>query len=79
MTVILSGILDWGAVGAVTAPFCLVARQSDGDTAPVCHLIASTQTYSPHVGSLVVVEGTHWRVKGSDLPVVIPTTLRVQN
>lgn len=79
VTVILSGMLDWGAVGAVTAPFCLVARQADGDTSPVCHLIASTQTYSPHVGSTVVVEGTRWRVKGSDLPVVIPTEVRVQN
>ncbi len=71
--VMLSGILDWGTVGAVAAPFCLVARQADGDTAPVCHLMAPALTYSPHVGSTVSVEGTRWRVKGSDLPVVIPS------
>jgi len=77
--VVLRGILDWGTVGAVTAPFCLVARQADGDTAPVCHLVAPVLTYSPNIGASVVVEGTRWRVKGSELPVVIPASVRVEN
>ncbi len=77
--VVLSGILDWGTVGAVTAPFCLVARQADGDTAPVCHLMAPALTYGPHIGASVVVEGTRWRVKGSSLPVVVPVSVRIVN
>jgi hypothetical protein len=72
--VVLSGLLDWGLVGAVTAPFCLVAKQADGDTAPVCHLWASALALD--VGASVIVEGTRWRVKGSDLPVVIPSSVR---
>jgi hypothetical protein len=77
--VLLSGILDWGTVGVVAAPFCLVARQADGDTVPVCHLLAPTLTYSPHVGAAVMVEGTRWHVKGSELPVVIPVSVRVED
>ncbi len=77
--VVLSGLLDWGTVGAVSAPFCLVVQQANGDSTPVCHVMASALTYSPFIGSRVVVEGTSWRVKGSELPVIIPTRVRVQN
>lgn len=75
----LRGMLDWGTVGAVNAPFCLVARQADGDTAPVCHLMAPLLTYSPNIGASIVVTGTRWRVTGSELPVVIPLSARVEN
>lgn len=77
--VVMRGLLDWGSVGTVSAPFCLVAQQANGDSAPVCHVMASALVYSPFLGSIVVVEGTRWRVKGSELPVVIPTLVRVQN
>ncbi|MEI7901664.1 MAG: SH3 domain-containing protein [bacterium] len=76
--VVLRGILDWGMVGVATAPFCLVALQADGDTAPVCHLMAPVLTYSPHIGASVVVEGTRWRVTGLKLPIVIPASVRVE-
>ena len=72
----LTGLLDWGTVGAVAAPFCLIARQPDGETRPVCHLLAPAATANPLVGATVAVEGTRWRVKGSELPVVIAETVR---
>jgi hypothetical protein len=77
--IILSGTLDWGTVGVVAAPFCLVARTADGDTVPVCHLMAPMLTYSPLIGATVEVEGTSWRVKGAEWPVVIPSAVRVKD
>jgi len=74
--VLLKGTLDWGGMDAVSAPFCLVARQPDGDTVPVCHLLVPELTYGPRIGASVTVEGTRWRVKGSRLPFVIPLTVR---
>jgi hypothetical protein len=76
MRVRLTGLLDWGAVGTAAAPFCLVARQPDGDSRPLCHLIAAAAAAKPLVGVTVAVEGTSWRVKGAELPVVIAETLR---
>jgi len=74
--VVLQGTLDWGGVGAVSAPFCLVARQPDGETLPVCHLLAPVLPYGSHIGASVTVEGTSWRVKGSVLPMVVPVQVR---
>lgn len=74
--VFLKGTLDWGGVDAISAPFCLVTRQADGDTMPVCHLLAPEITYGPHIGAVVTVEGTRWRVKGAKLPFVIPQVVR---
>lgn len=74
--VLLKGTLDWGGIGAVSAPFSLVARQPDGDTEPVCHLLVPELTYGPRIGASVTVEGTRWRVRGSRLPFVIPHTVR---
>ena len=76
MRVLLTGLLDWGTVGVVAAPFCLIARQPDGETRPVCHVLAPAATANPLVGATVVVDGTRWRVKGSELPVVIAETVR---
>jgi len=77
--VILKGTLDWGGVGAVSAPFCLIAQQADGDSLPVCHLLAPELTYGPHIGAAVTIEGTRWRVKGTPLPFVIPHAVRLGN
>ncbi len=74
--VVLQGTLDWGGVGAVSAPFCLVARQPDGETLPVCHLLAPVLPCGSHIGASVTVEGTSWRVKGSALPMVVPVQVR---
>ena len=74
--VVLQGVLDWGGIGAVSAPFCLVARQPDGETLPVCHLLAPVLPSGSHVGEAVTVEGTRWRVKGSALPMVVPLQVR---
>ena len=76
MRVILTGLLDWGTVGAVAAPFCLIARQPDGETRPVCQVLAPAAAVNPLVGDTVVVEGTRWCVKGAELPVVIADTVR---
>ena len=75
--VVLKGTLDWAGLSSVSAPFSLVARQTDGDSVPVCLLLAPEITYGPHVGSSVTVEGTRWFVKGSVLPLVIPLGLHV--
>jgi len=75
--VFLSGILDWGMVGAVAAPYCLIVRQPNGDTVPVCHVVAFAALANPNVGSAVAIEGTRWRVKDSDLPVVVAATIRL--
>jgi len=75
--VVLRGTLDWGGISSVSAPFTLVTQQADGAMVPVCHLLAPEITYGPHIGAVVTVEGTRWRVKGSDLPFVIPQTLRI--
>jgi len=75
-SVILTGLLDWGTVGAVAAPFCLVVRQADGDTRPVCHIMAPAVLANPNVGVTVTVNGTRWLVKGSDLPVVVVESMR---
>ena len=75
--VVVEGTLDWGGVGSVRAPFCLVAKQPDGDMLPVCHLLAPELTYGPHIGAALRVEGTRWRVKGSTLPVVLPSSMRL--
>lgn len=75
---LLAGVLDWGAVGDFAAPFCLVARQSGGDTLPVCHVFAPASLAAPHVGERVALEGTRWQVKGVALPVLVVRTLRLQ-
>ena len=72
----LTGLLDWGTVGAVAAPFCLIARQADGETLPVCHVLSPAAVANPLVGATVAVDGTRWRVKGSELPIVIAETVR---
>lgn len=74
--VLLTGVLDWGTVGDVAAPFSLVVRQPDGDTRPVCHIFCSPEQGKPNVGSTVTVRGTRWRVKGSELPAVVAESLR---
>lgn len=73
----LSGVLDWGMVGAVAAPYCLIARQPNGDTLPVCHVVASAALAQSNVGNAVVIEGTRWCVKGSDIPVVLAATIQL--
>lgn len=75
--VVLTGTLDWGGVSSVSAPFCLVKRQPDGDTMPVCYLLAPELTYGPYIGASVTIEGTRWHVKGANLPFVIPRSLRI--
>ncbi len=74
--VLLTGVLDFGAVGGLAAPFCLVARQADGDTLPVCHVFAPASLAGPHVGARVALEGTRWQVKGVPLPVLVVRSLR---
>jgi len=74
--VLLTGVLDWGTVGDVAAPFSLVVRQPDGDTRPVCHIFCSPEQGKPNVGSTVTVRGTRWRLKGSELPAVVAESLR---
>jgi len=74
--VLLTGVLDWGTVGDVAAPFSLVVRQPDGDTRPVCHLFCSPEQGKPNVGSTVTVRGTRWRLKGLELPAVVAESLR---
>jgi len=74
--VVLQGVLDWGGIGTVSAPFCLVARQPDGETLPVCHLLVPVLPCGSHIGEAVTVEGTRWRVKGSALPMVVPLQVR---
>jgi len=76
VSVVLRGLLDWGGIGAVSAPFCLVARQPDGETLPVCHLLAPVLPCGSHIGESVTVEGTRWRVKGSALPMLVPLQVR---
>lgn len=72
----LTGLLDWGTVGAVEAPFCLIVQTAEGETRPVCHLLARVAEAKPLVGVAVTVEGTRWLVKGSDLPVVVAESVR---
>lgn len=74
--VLLTGVLDWGSVGGLAAPFCLVARQADGDSLPVCHVFAPAALAGPHVGARVALEGTRWQVKGAALPVLVVRSLR---
>lgn len=74
--VLLAGLLDWGGVGGFTSPYCLVGRQANGDTRPLCHLFAPAAAAAPHVGVTVAIEGARWRLKGVDLPVVVAETLR---
>ncbi|MDD4016880.1 MAG: SH3 domain-containing protein [Kiritimatiellae bacterium] len=76
VNVVLQGVLDWGGIGAVSAPFCLVVRQPDGETLPVCHLLAPVLPCGSHIGESVTVEGTRWRVKGSALPMLVPLQVR---
>ncbi len=71
-----SGVLDWGTVGGFAAPFCLTVRQPDGDSLPVCHVIAPAALASPHVGERVTLEGSRWIVKGVALPVLVARSLR---
>ena len=72
------GILDWGGVGSVSTPFCLVGRRGAGEeSAPVCHLILPVATYGPHIGAALSITGTEWYVNGSALPVLIPTRVRM--
>lgn len=72
----LTGLLDWGTVGAVEAPFCLIEQTAEGETRPVCHLLARTTEAKPLVGAAVTVEGTRWLVKGSELPVIVAESVR---
>ncbi len=73
------GILDWGGVGSVSTPFCLVGqREAGGEMAPVCHLILPVATYGPHIGAAVSIAGTEWHVNGSALPVLIPARVRLE-
>lgn len=72
-----TGVLDWGTVGSVQTPFCIIAKQADGDLLPACHLLAPEQTYSSHVGETITVEGTAWQVRNTELPVVIPLSIRI--
>lgn len=74
--VLLTGVVDWGTVGELAAPFSLVVRQADGDTRPVCHLFCPPELGKPNVGSTVTVRGTRWRVKGSELPAIAVESLR---
>jgi len=73
---LMTGILDWGGVGGFAAPFCLVAPQTDGGSQPVCHLVVPLALGAPLVGAPVVVEGTRWRLKGVEIPVIVVETLR---
>ncbi len=75
--VTLRGTLDWGGVDPISAPFCLVTREPDGDTVPLCNLLAPEITYGPHIGADATVEGTRWFVKGARLPFVIPLAVRI--
>jgi len=75
--VTLRGTLDWGGVDPISAPFCLVAREPDGDAVPLCNLLAPEITYGPHIGAEATVEGTRWFVKGARLPFVIPLAVRI--
>ncbi len=75
----LTGVLDWGTVGAVQTPFCIVARDANGDSLPTCHLLAAESAYSSHIGETVTVEGTAWYVRNAELPLVIPTRIRTGN
>lgn len=74
--VVLTGVLDWGVVGEVNAPFSLTVRQADGDMRPVCHILVSTTLANPLVGSTVSVVGTRWFLKSSGLPVVAAESVR---
>lgn len=78
--VTLKGILDWGGMGAVAAPFRLMAvsrDDEDEDAVPLCNLLASEIAYGPHIGAFATVEGTRWRVKGSRLPFVVPLKIQL--
>lgn len=75
--VVLKGTLDWGGLDAVSAPFCLVAREGSGDAVPLCNLLVPEITYGPHIGANLTVEGTRWVVKGTRLPFVIPLSVRL--
>lgn len=74
--VALKGVLDYGTVGGFAAPFCLVVTQADGETRPICHLLALRENANPHVGATVIVDGTRWILKGVALPVVVADELR---
>ncbi|MBP7637356.1 MAG: hypothetical protein KBA18_05730 [Kiritimatiellae bacterium] len=73
----LRGTLDWGGIDPVSAPFCLVAREPDGDAVALCNLLAPELTYGPHIGAEATVEGTRWFVKDARLPFVIPLAVRL--
>jgi len=75
--VTLRGTLDWGGIDPISAPFCLVAREPDGDAVPLCNLLAPELAYGPHIGAEVTIEGTRWFVKDARLPFVIPMAVRI--
>lgn len=75
--VVLTGVLDFGMVGGgFAASFCLVARQSEGDARPVCHVLAPTSMANPYVGEPVTLEGSRWQLRGVALPVLVVHKLR---
>ena len=74
--VTLKGIIDWGGMDAVAAPFRLIAV-GDEDAVPLCNLLAPEITYGSHIGASATVEGTRWRVKGSRLPFVVPLKIQL--
>jgi len=74
--VVLTGVLDWGVVGEVNAPFSLTVRQADGDMRPVCHILVPSTLANPLVGSTVSVVGTRWFLRNSGLPVVAAESVR---
>ena len=73
--VTLTGLLDFGGVGEVSAPFSLVARGAEGDE-PLCFLFVRAADAAAHVGETVTVSGTRWRLRGVALPVVVADELR---
>jgi len=76
--VAMTGLLDFGVVGDFPAPFSLVARRTGGDE-PLCLLFApAALDPAAHVGELVAVSGTRWRVKGVALPVIVADALRAE-
>jgi len=68
---ILSGILDWGGVGEVKAPFTLVELQADGGAHILCHLFAQDQDLSNLLGASITAQGIGWYVRGSGPPVLL--------
>lgn len=79
--VVLKGTLDWAAMESVSAPFSLVAVQQpgNGDTVPICLLLAPESVYGPYIGMAMTVEGTRWFVKGSALPLVVPASFHISD